>query len=624
MPLTSKMLREQPSGNIFGWTQNAGMGLPCSKLGQKEFLIVSNMGGVKRSDGKPIALGLHTGHWELGAVVKEAAEEFARLNALPFAAHCTDPCDGRSQGTPGMYESLAYRNDAAIVIRRLIRSLPTGKGVLGVSTCDKGLPAMMMAIAGAKELPGLIVPGGVTLPVRNSEDAGKVQTIGARYAGDLISLDEAAEAGCKACGSSGGGCQFLGTAATAQVVCEALGLSLPHSALAPASQNVWFDIARQSARCLVQQESENRAAKDLFTEQSFRNAMTVFLSFGGSTNLFLHIAAVAHAAGVKRPAINDWIELNKKVPRIVSVLPNGPVNHPTIFVYMAGGVPEVMLRLRELGLLELDCATATGEQLGTMLEYWEKSERRKVLKQMLHDREGVDPDDVIFALEKIDNLDVKGVVVFPSGNICPQGSVVKSSSIDPALIGNDGVYRKTGRARVFTTEEAAIKAIKEMGGAKKIEQNDIIVLICCGPLGAGFEEVYQITSALTHLPWGKTIAVITDARFSGVSTGACIGHISPEALAGGPIGKLQDNDLIEIIIDCKNLEGSLNIVGYNDKSIGLENGTALLNDRESRKDLEPANGLSEDTKLWALLQDVSGGVWGGSVYDYGSIKKNMR
>src|SRR5438270_568593 len=175
----------------------------------------------------------------------------------------TDPCDGRTQGTPGMMDSLPYRNDAAQVFRRLIRSLPTRRGVLGVATCDKGLPAMMMALAAMHDLPCVLVPGGVTLPPTEGEDAGKVQSIGARFAHGQITLQEAAEAGCRACASPGGGCQFLGTAATSQVVGEALGLSLPHSALAPSGEPVWLDMARRSARAALRMIELNLATRDI-------------------------------------------------------------------------------------------------------------------------------------------------------------------------------------------------------------------------------------------------------------------------------------------------------------------------------------------------------------------------
>src|SRR3954470_15912726 len=250
LPLTSDLLLNSPSGDLFGLSQNAGMGWNPSELGRKQFLILSTQGGMRAPDGKPIALGYHTGHWEIGLLVQAAAEEFRRLQTIPFAGYCSDPCDGRTQGTAGMFDSLPYRNDAAMIFRRLARSLPLRAGVLGIATCDKGLPAMMMAIAGLKDLPGIVVPGGVTLPPTQGEDAGAIQTLGARYAHGMISLSEAADLGCRACASPGGGCQFLGTAATSQVVSEALGLSLPHSALAPSGQPVWVDMARRSARAL--------------------------------------------------------------------------------------------------------------------------------------------------------------------------------------------------------------------------------------------------------------------------------------------------------------------------------------------------------------------------------------
>src|SRR2546421_11823251 len=259
-------------------------------------------------------------------------------------------------------DSLPYRNDAAMVLRRLVRSLPTRQGVLGVATCDKGLPAMMMALAAMRDLPCVLVPGGVTLPPREGEDAGKVQSIGARFAHGEITLAEAAELGCRACASPGGGCQFLGTAATSQVVAEAMGLTLPHAALAPSGQPIWRDMARRSARALLGLQARGLTTRDVLTEAAVRNAMVVHAAFGGSTNLLLHVPAIAHAAGLPRPVVEEWMEINRRVPRIVDVLPNGPVGHPTVQLFMAGGVPEVMLHLRRLGLLELDCLTVAGEK----------------------------------------------------------------------------------------------------------------------------------------------------------------------------------------------------------------------------------------------------------------------
>src|SRR6478609_7728961 len=207
LPITDDMLRHSPSGDLFGMTQNAGMGWNPAEVGRKQFLILSTQGGLRAPDGKPVALGYHTGHWEIGLLVQAAAESFRELKSIPFAGFCSDPGDGRTQGTTGMFDSLPYRNDAAVIFRRLARSLPQRSGVLGIATCDKGLPAMMMAVAGLRDLPSVIVPGGVTLPPITGEDAGAVQTLGGRYAQGLVTLSEAADLGCRACATPGGGCQ---------------------------------------------------------------------------------------------------------------------------------------------------------------------------------------------------------------------------------------------------------------------------------------------------------------------------------------------------------------------------------------------------------------------------------
>jgi putative YjhG/YagF family dehydratase len=615
LPLTPEMLVERPSGDIFGLTQNAGMGWNPSELGRKQFLILSTQGGLRAPNGEPIALGYHTGHWEICLQVQAAAEELRALKALPFAAYCSDPCDGRSQGTTGMFDSLPYRNDAAILFRRLARSLPTRSGVMGVATCDKGLPAMMMALAGLHELPVILVPGGVTLPPTTGEDAGAVQTIGARFARGLLTLDEAADLGCRACGTPGGGCQFLGTAATAQVVGEALGLSLPHSALAPSGQAVWLDIAVQSARALVELDRRGLKARDLLTDAAIHNAMAVHAAFGGSTNLLLHIPAIAHAARLRRPVCEDWQTLNRRVPRLVSVLPNGPVHHPTVRAFLAGGVPEVMLHLRDLGVLELGALTVTGRTVGENLAAWETSERRIRFKQLLLELDGVAAEDVIMAPAQAAARGLTSTVTFPRGNLAPEGAVVKSTSIDPSVVDADGVFRLEGPARVFVRESEAMAAIKR----GDIRAGDVMILCGCGPMGTGMEETYQITSALKHLPFGKHVALITDARFSGVSTGACLGHVGPEALAGGPLGRLREGDWVRVIIDRNRLEGSVDFIGEGERRFSPEEGARVLATRALHPDLAPHPQLPDDTRLWAALQQASGGTWGGCVYDAAAV-----
>jgi putative YjhG/YagF family dehydratase len=611
LPITPEMLLQEPSGNLFGWTQNAAMGWEPSALGGKQILILSTNGGVRAPDGTPIALGYHTGHWEVGLLVAEAARELRANGAIPFAGACTDPCDGRTQGTTGMFDSLPYRNDASIVLRRLIRSLPTRSGVIGIATCDKGLPAMMMALAGSHDLPCALVPGGVTLMPEHGEDAGKVQSIGARFAHGMISLEEAALAGCRACASPGGGCQFLGTAATSQVVGEALGLTLPHSALAPSGEAVWLDMARRTARAMLRLAALKLHTCNILSDGAIQNAMILHAAFGGSTNLLLHVPAIAHAARLLRPTVADWNRVNRSIPRLVDALPNGPRNHPTVQVFLAGGVPETMLHLRRAGVLNTGVKTVSGETLDAVLDWWQDSERRVKFRQRLRDIDNIDPEDVIMSPDLARSRGLTSTVCFPHGNIAPEGSVVKSTSIDPSVVDSDGVYRMRGPARVFLTEHDAIAAIKN----QTVREGDIMVLICRGPMGSGMEETYQITSALKHLPFGKHIAVVTDARFSGVSTGACIGHVSPEALAGGPVGKIQDGDLIEIHIDRNKLEGSVNFVGENGHMFDSDEGLRRLQARPPRKNLRPDPLLPEDTRLWAALQQASGGIWGGCVYD---------
>ncbi len=613
LPLTEKALREEPSGDLFGLTQNAGMGWDPAEAARTPYLVLSTHGGLRGEDGRPIALGYHTGHWEVGLLVRAAAEAIRESGGLPFAAYCTDPCDGRTQGTPGMMDSLPYRNDAAIVMRRQIRSLPRRAGVLGVATCDKGLPATMLALAGCPDLPGVIVPGGVTLPAVGGEDAGAVQTLGARFAHGLVTLDEAAALACRACGTPGGGCQFLGTAATAQVVAEALGLSLPHTALAPSGEPVWLEGARRSALALLRLAALQIPLRDVLTAEAVENAMLVHAACGGSTNLVLHLPAVARAAGLEAPSVGDWQRASRATPRLVDVLPNGPRNHPTVRVFLAGGVPEILLHLRRMDLLNLGVLTVTGETLGQTLDWWEASARRRRLKVQLQQQDGVDAADVIMDPDTARRRGLGGAAAFPVGNLAPGGSVVKATAIDPSVI-EDEVYHHRGPARVFTSEAAAVAAIKGLTDPP-VRAGDVLVLAGLGPRGTGMEETYQVTSALKFLPWGKSVTVVTDGRFSGVSTGACVGHVSPEALAGGPLGRLRDGDVIEIRIDRRALEGSVDLVGTAEGPLSATEARRLLGSRPSHPDLAPRADLPADTRLWAVLQEASGGIWAGGVYD---------
>jgi len=377
-------------------------------------------------------------------------------------------------------------------------------------------------------------------------------------------------------------------------------------------------MAARSAKALMQLADRGLKMRDILTAGSIRNAMVVHAAVGGSTNLLLHIPAIAFAAGLERPTVEDWNKVNRSVPRFVDVLPNGPTNHPTVRVFLAGGVPEVMLHLREMGLLDLDAMTVAGQPLGEVLAWWESSDRRQRMRELLKQHDGIDAGNVIIPPDEARRRGMTSTVCFPRGNLCPEGSVIKATSIDPAVVDEDGVYRKTGPARVFTSERDAIASIKGQS-SNPLKPGDILVLAGRGPLGSGMEETYQITSALKFLKWGREVAVVTDARFSGVSTGACIGHVGPEALAGGPIGKLLDGDKIRIIIDRNTLDGTVDLVGDGTREFTPQEGAALLAERSTREDIRPDADLPDDTRLWAAMQRVGGGAWGGCVYDVEKI-----
>jgi dihydroxyacid dehydratase/phosphogluconate dehydratase len=289
-------------------------------------------------------------------------------------------------------------------------------------------------------------------------------------------------------------------------------------------------------------------------------------------------------------------------------------------VYLAGGVPEVMLHLREMNLIDTTQLSVTGLTLDEELNLWEQSERRLRFREILKQQDNVDPDNVILPPKRARERGLTSTVMFPAGNIAPDGSVIKSTAIDPILINENGIYSHEGPAKVFTSEKAAIVAIKQ----KEIEAGDVMVVTGCGPVGTGMEETYQLTSALKFLPFGKNVALVTDARFSGVSTGACIGHVGPEGLAGGPIGKLKNGDIISIEINIKQLEGLVNFVGEGKDRFDVEEGAKRLAKREIREDISAHPELPDDTKLWAALQGVGGGTWGGCVFNVEEIVERLR
>ncbi len=315
--------------------------------------------------------------------------------------------------------------------------------------------------------------------------------------------------------------------------------------------------------------------------------MVVKAAFGGSTNLLDSSPGHCTRSGLAGdPRSQTGSKVNRLVPRLVDALPNGPRNFATVQVFLAGGVPEVMLKLREHGLLDDEGEDRERRNARTRASIGGATAVAALsCGASCKERDGIDPDDVIMSPDRARSRGLTSAVCFPIGNLAPEGSVVKSTAIDPSLVGEDNVYRHTGPARVFVTEAAAIQAIKARQDFAKAMSS---CSFAAGPLGAGMQEIYQITSALKQLPHCKHVAVLTDARFSGVSTGACIGHISPEALAGGPIGKVREGDQIEIVIDRARLD-RLCAVGWanGEEQFSAEEGTLRLSSRSPRPDLAP-------------------------------------
>jgi putative YjhG/YagF family dehydratase len=394
---------------------------------------------------------------------------------------------------------------------------------------------------------------------------------------------------------------------------------VPHAALAPSGFPVWHDLAVRSARALVRLQKRGLTSASILTEASLHNAMTVFAAFGGSTNLLLHLPAIAHAAGLPRPTVEDWRRILQRTPRLVSVLPNGPVHHPTVRVFLAGGVPEVMVHLRRLGLLQTQALTVLGATVEEVLDAWEKSSRRRKFRRLLQEFDGVAPEEVILPPKNAAERGLAGTLLFPRGNLMPEGAVIKSTAVDPKLLDAQRIYHHEAPVKVFVSEAAAMEAIRQ----RRIVAGDIMVIAGIGPMGTGMEETYQVTSALKYLPYGGRVALLTDGRFSGVSTGVCIGHIGPEALAGGPIGKLRDGDVVRIHLDMRRLEGTVDMVGEKGRAMNPAHGTRILQRRKSRPDLAPHPRLPAATRLWAALQSASGGAWGGAVFDVETICEKL-
>lgn len=476
----------------------------------------------------------HPGSYHLSGLADQVETGVVYSQGKPARFTVTDICDGIAQGHEGMNYSLASREIMAAMIEIHVRA-NAADGLVLVSSCDKAVPAHLMAAA-RLNLPALHVPGGTmaTGPAGLTlEQIGSYGMMQQRGEISQKSLSDLKASACPSCGA----CQFMGTAGTMQVMSEALGMALPGSAVAPAAIQPVREMAREAGHRIVKLISGGIKARDILTPDAFHNAIVIHAAISGSTNGLLHLAAIAREAGVDLPA-DMFDHINRKVPFLVNVRPAGA--HSCEHFWYAGGVPALMLELKEF--LRLEALTCTGGTLGENLDLIKASgwlERNSgYLKNY-----GLKKEDIIFTPDR--PIKPEGSIAVLKGNLAPEGAVVKHSAVSPEM------QEHTGPARVFDDELSARRAI--LSG--EVKPGDVVVVRYAGPRGRGMPEMFYTTEAIASDPeLIATTAIITDGRFSGATRGPAVGHISPEAAEGGPIALVEENDLIKIDIPGRRID----------------------------------------------------------------------
>ena len=499
-----------------------GSGWSVEDLDKPQVIIESTAG-----DSHPGSAGLFELVEEVRAGVAEAGGHGARY-------FCTDICDGEAQGHDGINYSLPSRDAIANMIEIHAKATPFDAGVF-VASCDKGLPANLMAL-GRINIPSIVVTGGVMDAGPDLLTLEQLGAISARYERGEISHEELMFAEHNACPSCGA-CSFMGTASTMQVTAEALGLALPGSALLPATSADLREAARAAGRQALWLSEHNLCPRDIVTREAFENLIMVHGAISGSTNSLLHIPAIAREFGVEISA-DDFDRLHRGAHYLLNIRPAG--EWPAQFFYYAGGVPRIMEEIRSM--LHLDVMTVTGKTLGENLDelrasgYYEKCEAN--LAQW-----GLKREDVIRPFD--DPFGTDGSIAIMHGNLAPEGAVVKHTVVPREM------FQATLRARPFDCEEDAIRAVL----THEVKPGDAVIIRYEGPKGSGMPEMFYTTEAIASDPeLGASIALITDGRFSGASKGPAIGHVSPEAADGGPIALVEEGDLIRIDIPGRALE----------------------------------------------------------------------
>jgi len=521
----------------------------------------------------------HPGTFHFRELIEEVSNGVYEAGGKPAVFAVSDICDGVVQATSGMSYSLVSRDIMAAMVEIHALGHPHD-GMVLISGNDKSVPAHLLAIARC-DLPAIHLPGGTQLNAPDYVTSDQMWSMGAdAERGDLPKqeLEAAQRNACPTCGA----CQFMGSASTGQVLAEALGLALPGSALTPAPLTRLLRYARATGKQLVTLIEENLTPRLILTREAFENAIVLHAAVGGSTNALLHLPVIAREAGVDI-GIDDFDRIHRRVPVLANVKTTG--RYPVEYFWYAGGVPAVMLELREM--LHLDCLTVTGKTLGENLDEIERSpffytERLGYLRNL-----NIEKTEIIRPRE--DPFGTDGGVAVLYGNLAPDGAMIKAFSVPQEM------HVHTGPARVFDFEDEAVHALL----GRKVTPGDVLVIRYEGPRANGMPEMYYAAAILSADPvLNTTTAIVTDGRYSGAMRGPCVGHVAPEGLDGGPIGLVEENDLIEINIP----ERRLAIVGIDGEHQSPE---AIDEALASRRDIWKPPRSRHDTGILSLYERVA-------------------
>lgn len=498
----------------------------------------------------------HPGSAHLNDFVHLVEDSLSKENMKGAKYYVTDMCDGEAQGHDGINYSLCSREMITNMIEIQYQATPFD-GCVFLSSCDKALPAQLMAIA-RLNAPSIVIPGGVMDAGPNLLTLEQIGKYSAQYQRGEITLEEFMYYKHNACPSCGA-CSFIGTATTMQIMSEALGLALPGSSLLPATSQELKNVTLNVGKYIKNLVDNDIKPSDILTKKAFENAIMVHAAIAGSTNSLLHIPSIAHEAGIELTG-EDFDRIHRNIPYILNLRPSG--FYPAQYYYYAGGTPAIMEAIRDY--LHLDVMTVTGKTLGENLEDLKKNGYYEKCYSFL-DKYNLKKEDIIYSVDH--PLNKQGAVAVLYGNLALEGAVVKHSAVPKAM------QETVLSARVFDCEEDAIDAILK----HRIHKGEAVFIRYEGPKGSGMPEMFYTTEAISSDPeLSATIALITDGRFSGASKGPAIGHVSPEAASGGPIALVEDGDLIEISVKNR----ALNIIGIKGEKRSLKEIDQILLERK--------------------------------------------